>query len=629
MYNIKLDSQFAHEVDLPRNILDDKSEESQTLIFSTNLRNIATTINLTSEECSELQPSKVLTWKEVSEIKGFLINKTSSILITDAIPNTEIITKWKESAKGTLFLLVYKPCSPSKIINSNVIIGDQIITAFFDRSELSLIDALTNAERLFTTKFTSRETQNIVKKNYRKEKQKVLIVGAGAVGLMTALELVRNGYSVQIVEKSSDPRKRMPWKSYGCTHGGENARMFSLTECDNYHDQVLVPGIKPHGHMDKCLNQNGWKIGNSEQYSLQDDEWVAEFSRTPIWLAKLYNSDIFDLNHESYTHWKKIKESLPELFENVGYKDGLLRICRTPEYHTKQVKRQKAVKTFVSELNTKELISRYPALESGCVNGEISGGIEVDGFTLNIHCFSRNLINYLESNGVSFRWNTEIDEVISHNDKVVGLRCEDEILESGHYFIATGAYGERLLQNTHSSNKVHGVLGAWISFPNISPKLEHSLKISREGHIACSGNIILAKDSEQQDTLIFGSGFGYMGKDLNNISDNKIENLFQSMESYIKAVFPKAYDLALESGELRKSRKYCVRPWTPSSLGVFEVKEAESGCLIIASGHNTGGFTQSTSVALATLDAFEGRTHPMHCLYHPKRFEEFWNIAAD
>ena len=42
--------------------------------------------------------------------------------------------------------------------------------------------------------------------------------------------------------------------------------------------------------------------------------------------------------------------------------------------------------------------------------------------------------------------------------------------------------------------------------------------------------------------------------------------------------------------------------------------------LVLAGGHNTGGFAQSPEVAEAVACALEGRPHPMHTLYHPQRF---------
>ncbi len=150
------------------------------------------------------------------------------------------------------------------------------------------------------------------------------------------------------------------------------------------------------------------------------------------------------------------------------------------------------------------------------------------------------------------------------------------------------------------------------------------MKVSREGFIANSGNIILSKDDDGSDRLIFGSGFGYLGADVNNICRTRLDRLFESMQDYIGRLFPEALKAAVNDGSLMARRKYCVRPWTPTCLGVFEIQAAKTGCLIVATGHNTGGFSQSTSIAKAALAAMRGDFHPMHQLYNPKRFRSFW-----
>jgi D-amino-acid dehydrogenase len=75
---------------------------------------------------------------------------------------------------------------------------------------------------------------------------------------------------------------------------------------------------------------------------------------------------------------------------------------------------------------------------------------------------------------------------------------------------------------------------------------------------------------------------------------------------------------------LSGSRRFCVRAWTASSLGILEiVKKADGGILVVAGGHNTGGFAQAPVVAEAVLAALQGKHHLMHTLYQPNRLRVF------
>jgi D-amino-acid dehydrogenase len=587
---------------------------------------MASTIQFSDDDTAQLRPATVAyvdshRRKDDPTLLAFLISEGVDLLITDRMPPSHIVRAWKQARNATVIIIVAETLGNVECITGY---SDDAVVVFFSRDVTPIGKAVAAAETAYTREITSRRTRAILDAATRKGREKVLVVGAGIIGLMTAMHLADNGYDVEVYEASGDPRSDADWRTFGCTHGGENARMFSLTECDNYHDRELVAGAHLHGQLAKPITDMGWLIGHANRFSANEEEWIKDFTALPIFLAEKYNEDIFALNHESLKYWKGLLNTHPFLFEDVELRDGLLRIASTGSYHDKQMKRQKSVRSFLRELDQASVISDYPALEKGCRNGEISGGIEVVGFTVNVHNFVNNVIEYLESNRVVFHWNAAAERVVTRDNSVGGIVVNGELRKSDHYFLSPGVYGGNILNESESRNKVHGVLGAWISFPNLSPKLQRSLKISREGHIANSGNIIPAKNARGEDILIFGSGFGYVGTDPRNIDNAQLDALYQSMEDYTAALFPEAYRQALESGELRESRRYCIRPWTASSLGVFEIKLSDSGLLIIASGHNTGGFSQSTSVAKATVDAMQGRFHPMHLLYHPKRFDDFW-----
>lgn len=194
--------------------------------------------------------------------------------------------------------------------------------------------------------------------------------------------------------------------------------------------------------------------------------------------------------------------------------------------------------------------------------------------------------------------------------------------------ISPGAYAGGLLDGTLSQNKISSIVGSWLRIPNIGSKLDVSLKISRSGFAsdgaAVGANILIGSDSQGKDIIHVSSGHGYVGEDPNNINPEYVEDLFRVVEETAKQYFPNCYKSAKESGLLERSLKYCVRPWTPSGLGIFEIIKAKNnGLLIITGGHNTGGFAQSPSVAMAVLSALAGELHSMHSAYHPERVNYF------
>ncbi len=591
---------------------------------------IASTLELSAREAEQLMPATLVpvpgaAARDDALLLELLVDEGADILVTDRMPPGHLVRAWGRARGATVVILVAETFGASECMASH---GDGAIVVFFSHGTTPVEKALAAAEGIHAREVTGRQALDLLRTASGKKAQRVLVVGSGIVGLVTAMHLVDNGLRVEIVEKTADPRARPDWTSLGCTHGGENARMFSLTECDNYHDREAAAGAQLHGHIRTPVDQGGWQVGHRARYAPREEAWMREFADVPIFLANKYNDDIFALNHESFKYWNQLIEARPALFDKVEFKQGLLRIASTSAYHDKQLKRQKWVGSYQRELDAASVMADYPSLAEGCRNGEIAGGIEVAGFSVNVHSFVSNLVAYLDAHGVAFHWGADAQRIATEGGTVTGVAVNGELMQSDHYFLSPGVYGADLLSGTLSDNKVHGVLGAWMSFPNLEPRLQRSLKISRLGHLANSGNIIPAKNREGEHVLIFGSGFGYVGRDLSNIDQAQMQALFASMEDYVEHLFPAAYRQAMDTGQLRSSRRYCVRPWTASSLGVFEMKKARNGMLVVASGHNTGGFSQATGVARATLDALQGRLHPMHTLYHPKRFEDFWSARA-
>ncbi len=358
-----------------------------------------------------------------TELAETLVSLGASVLITDVLPSGENIGAWRDQIAGPLIIAVLRNRDAGAAPHVDSFSDDDLIVCQFDRHTVSLQQALCKAEHIRA----QRDPVLCGPAVYRSEHpagKSVAVIGAGIVSLISALEFARAGYAVDIFEKSPDPRGRPDWTSMGCTHGGEGVRMFSLTECDNYHERTGTTGRELHQFINTGLDNMGWGLGEENRFDAGDLTWKAEFRDVPIFLADHYNEDIFALNHESYRLWRDMMEAEPSLFEDAMLTEGLLRICRTEAYHHKQLQRQKHVRTFVRELDRADLVEAYPALETGCANGEIHGGIEVEGFTLDIHRFVRNVLDAAQRLGITFHWSTPVEEILYSGGAVSGIRVD-------------------------------------------------------------------------------------------------------------------------------------------------------------------------------------------------------------
>lgn len=455
----------------------------------------------------------------------------------------------------------------------------------------------------------------------------VTLVGAGIVNLITALELARHGYPVTVHDRAPDPRSAAHWTRYGCTRGGGDGRMFTLTEADTYHNRSRHPDGSSNGLLDRPISEHGWLLAEPGSLTEPERHWAAEFQAMPPALAEIYNEDIFEVNREAGLRWTSLVSAEPELFgQETGYADGILRLYSEQEYLRWHLARNDRVGATRRVLSPDQIASDYPALADACVNGTIAGGIEVVGFTVNIHRFVARLLDLLEAEGVRFHWDSEVARIRWKSPGIVDrLELSDgEILHSRHYVLSLGAYGDDLLRGTEAHQLIQGMLGVWSTLPNVEPRLEHSLKIARNGHRAEETNVTLATGSRGEPLLVCGSGYGWTGLQPDNIDASELEVLFDSLDDTLRRFFPQAHAAAEPLGA---SRQVCVRPWTASCLGIFErVATAGGGSLIVTGGHNTGGFAQSPVVAEAVLASLEGRPHKMHERYDPRRYSPFISL---
>lgn len=526
---------------------------------------------------------------------------------------------WRTAVPSGRLILVCERLDPDdtkELISHRIEVRQ--VAAGADADQFTLT-ALGTAERAWTGSATH---QRLSANGSPRSAGRVALVGAGIVNLVTALELVRDGHEVTVLEASPDPRKALAPDLYGCTSGGANARMFTLTEADNYNDRRFGPHAMLAHLLDRPPSAYGWRL-NGGSRSAAEHQWVTESAGLPKWLVESHTEDILAINREAGERWEELRRDEPEIFEKVGLRDGIVRLYDDAEYFKAQVNRQGAVRALERVLTPAELFESHPAL-SEARPGSIVGAIEVRGFTLAVHDFVARLLSTLERRGVRIRFDERAQGINWKDGRAAGLETERDVVQADHYVLSPGVYGNDLLVGTSSHGRIQGILGVWLTVPNYDPRLEHSLKVSRRGHPTEDSNITVATDQAGCPALILGAGYGWVGSDPAAADPNELEVLFRAAEDTAQTLFPRAHAAAIADGTLVTSRRVCVRPWTSSSLGIFDqLPTVGSGRLIVTGGNNTGGFAQAPAIARAVCDALQGREHPIHAMYNPKRSRIF------
>lgn len=443
----------------------------------------------------------------------------------------------------------------------------------------------------------------------------VVLVGAGAVNIVTALRIIASGRAVLMLDSGPDPRLDRPWQEYGCTRGGANARMFTATEADQYsglavsEQSATVFEVPPSAH--------GWDVRRDKFQNVRDQEWIREYKAMPTWLPRRYETDIYGLNRSAGEGWERLFEDYPELGRDTDLHRGILRLYSTQPALHRAVRRHREIGDLTATFTAAQVRERFPAF-AHAQPGALAGGIGVCGFTLDIHRFIDTALHILERRGVHLRFGTEVTGI--HTDSrgaVAGLRIGSEVLKTRNVVISPGAYGH-LLEDLGLGGRIAGVLGVWHTLPNLEGQ-SNSVKVSRPGAIAEDANISVV-ETDGRPSLVVGSGYGFTGTNIANIDPKRVQVIQRSVDEMMKNLLPDAYEAAGGAAWLEQSPRYCVRPWTATSLGLYDVRPtASGGQCIVTGGHNTGGFTQAPEVAAAVVATFNGNSHRMHYLYSSRR----------
>jgi len=450
-----------------------------------------------------------------------------------------------------------------------------------------------------------------------KRPRQVLLVGLGIVNLVTARFLSRAGFAVTVLEGGPDPRADRSWTQYGCSRGGGNARMFTLTEADDYHDKALAsPPV--NDLFRRPISERGWLLCHPRP---SEDSWIRDFERVPGWLAYAFNGDIFSFNKRSAALWEEWLQSDPALFQGAGLRHDILRLYSDPTYLSHAIRRHASIGAIREVYTSQEVRREFPALRDAA-GAALTGAIGVQGFTVQIHDFMALLLDQIAGDGVDLQFETPVTGLDrDRRGRVAGVvTSTGEFWHADDYVFSPGTTGWDLARGSELEHKVHGILGGWVRLPNMVPRLHNSLKLTYTGHYAEDANVTVAETPTGESELIVGSGYGYVGLDARRLRTEQLEVLLDAIVDTVKAYFPRALEAAGECA-VRSTFQYCVRPWTASNLGIFHGEDAVAGVAVWTGGHNTGGFAQAPAVAEAVISSLRGQPHPMHWAYSPGRLD--------
>jgi hypothetical protein len=326
----------------------------------------------------------------------------------------------------------------------------------------------------------------------RPKQETVTIIGSGITALMSAWEVQKAGYQVNVISQSPDPRLKAANEQpqYSSTFDGRDQRYITLFEGHPYLElleyvQAVYPGIGDD-FMNSVL-EGGLLALPFEQFSERDREWLEKRKEINDALKsgdkklqgrikKLFSA-YAEENRAAMEKWYGFIEELlkkdPGLADKISLSsEGIMRLYDTAAVLETSEASHKAGGVFKKSYTPNELKEKFPAYAVGVDNGFIQGGsVEMHGLTLGVKTIGEAMVNILandKKNPVNFQFDKRVEKIVKSNGKVEGLRIagEDSLVKSKHYILHPGAMGLQALYEQAApeiQNVMASMEGYWIT----------------------------------------------------------------------------------------------------------------------------------------------------------------------
>ncbi|MGB3289933.1 MAG: D-amino acid dehydrogenase [Burkholderiaceae bacterium] len=400
---------------------------------------------------------------------------------------------------------------------------------------------------------------------------KIIVLGAGAIGVASAYYLARQGHEVTVLERHAGPALETSFANAGQVSYG-------------YSSPWAAPGVP--------LKAIKWMFAKHPPLTIRPDGTLFQLH----WMFQMWrncNADRYATNKERMVRLSSYSRAcLEALRQDIGIQyegrsQGTLQVFRSQQQlddvgRDIDVLREAGIAYQL--LSRRELHQAEPALARS--EDKLAGGLRLpDDETGDCQLFSTRLAQEAQKLGVEFRYGVDIRRLALAGGKVAGVQCDDQLLTADAYVMALGVWSRPLLANAVKI-PVYPLKGYSITVPlaeeryaPVSTLLDETYKIAitrfdqriRVGGMAEIVGFDKTLDPRRERTL-----------------QMVLDDLFP--DSYVKG------DLSFWTG---------LRPKTPDSTPIVGATNLPN--LFLNTGHGTLGWTMACGSGQLLADIVSGR----------------------
>ncbi|WP_447791958.1 D-amino acid dehydrogenase [Pseudomonas farris] len=280
---------------------------------------------------------------------------------------------------------------------------------------------------------------------------RVMVLGAGVVGTVTAYYLARAGYDVQVIDRQSGPAMETSFANAGQVSPG-------------YASPWAAPGVP--------LKAVKWLCSRHAPLAIKPTADVQQY----LWMLQMIRNctaERYAVNKERMVRLAEYsRDCLDELRQEIGitYEDrqlGTTQIFRTQQQLDAAVKDTVVLERSGVDyqiLDRDGIVRVEPALAQ--VKHKLTGALRLpNDQTGDCYLFTTQLAEKARALGVEFCFGRVIEEVQSDGGQVTGVRVGGELLTADIYVMALGSYTPTLLAPLGIKAPVYPLKGYSLTVP--------------------------------------------------------------------------------------------------------------------------------------------------------------------
>jgi len=401
---------------------------------------------------------------------------------------------------------------------------------------------------------------------------KVLVLGAGVVGVTSAWYLASAGHEVTVIDRQTGA---------GLETSFANGGQISASHGEPWAN----PGAP--WRVLKWLGQEDAPLLFRLRADPAQWRWALSFLRECTASRTHFNTDkILKLAEYSRHCLGALRSSVA--IENHQMTQGILHFYTNEVEFAEAIYGAEAIRKFGAErqvLSVAEAVAREPALAASRdkLVGATYCSTDESG---DAHEFTRQLAEHCARAGVVFRYSTPIEALQVEGGKIASVRVAGGIVSADSYIVSLGSYSPLLLK------------GAGISIP-VYPVKGYSFTASTQGRQGAPHISML-----DEEFKIVYSRFGERLRVAGTAELNGYDTSINSTRC--QALVNRARQLFTDAADYEHAEFWAgLRPATPSNRPL--IGRVKYPNLYLNTGHGTLGWTQACGSAQALADLMSGK----------------------